>query len=114
MATILLGSLENARAGLQRGSRLSRPGWLPRIRRRCGAVTMPFRARERARKSARKDTPAGMPVSLSGRGRGLRSGRTLAWGFVGSEATDALRNVLDCDVFELVAQGWCVAKELQE
>jgi hypothetical protein len=28
---------------------------------------------------------------------------TLAWGFVGSEATDALRNVLDCDVFELVA-----------
>jgi hypothetical protein len=40
--------------------------------------------------------------------------RTLAWGFVGSEATDALRNVLDCDVFELVAQGWCVAKELQE
>ena len=40
--------------------------------------------------------------------------RTLAWGFIGSEATDALRSVLDCEVFELVAQGWCVAKELRE
>jgi hypothetical protein len=40
--------------------------------------------------------------------------RTLAWGFVGSEATDALRGVLDCDVFELVAQGWCVAEKLRE
>jgi len=40
--------------------------------------------------------------------------RTLAWGFIGSEATGALRSVLDCDVFELVAHGWCVAKELLE
>jgi len=38
----------------------------------------------------------------------------LAWGFVGSEATEAVQSVLNCDVFELVAQGWCVAKELHE
>ena len=40
--------------------------------------------------------------------------RALAWGFIGSEATDAVRSVLDCDVFELLAQGWCMAKELHE
>jgi hypothetical protein len=39
---------------------------------------------------------------------------SLAWGFIGSEATDAVRNVLDCDVFEIVARGWCVARELHE
>jgi len=39
---------------------------------------------------------------------------SLAWRFVGSEATDAVRNVLDCDVFEIVARGWCVARELHE
>jgi hypothetical protein len=38
----------------------------------------------------------------------------LAWGFIGSEATQSVRSVLDTDVFELVAQGWCVAKELHE
>jgi len=38
----------------------------------------------------------------------------LAWGFIGSEGAAALRSVLDCDVFELVAQGWCVAEELRE
>jgi len=40
--------------------------------------------------------------------------RKLAWGFIGSEATDAVRSVLDCDVFELLAQGWCMAEKLQE
>ena len=40
--------------------------------------------------------------------------RKLAWGFIGSEATDAVRSVLDCDVFELLAQGWCSARELHE
>lgn len=44
---------------------------------------------------------------------GIRPSR-LAWGFIGTEATTALRGVLDCDVFELVARGWCVAKELLE
>ncbi|MFZ0869709.1 MAG: hypothetical protein WAM90_03165 [Rhodanobacter sp.] len=38
----------------------------------------------------------------------------LAWGFIGSEATESMRSVLDYDVFELVAHGWCVAKELHE
>ena len=44
---------------------------------------------------------------------GVTSGR-LAWGFVGSEASSAVRGVLDADVFELVAHGWCAAKELYE
>lgn len=44
---------------------------------------------------------------------GLSQAR-LAWGFVGSEAAEAVRSVLDYDVFKLVAQGWCVAKELHE
>jgi hypothetical protein len=38
----------------------------------------------------------------------------LAWGFVGSEASSAVRSVLDVDVFELVAHCWCEAKELHE
>jgi len=38
----------------------------------------------------------------------------LAWGFIGSESTQAVQSVLDYDVFELVAHGWCVAKELHE
>jgi hypothetical protein len=38
----------------------------------------------------------------------------LAWGVIGSEATGALKSVLDLDVFDVVAQGWCVAKELHE
>lgn len=41
----------------------------------------------------------------------IHAGR-LAWGFIGSEATSALRSVMDCDVFELVARGWCEAREL--
>lgn len=42
------------------------------------------------------------------------TGTRLAWGFVGSEASSAVLSVLNVDVFELVAHGWCVAKELHE
>lgn len=42
------------------------------------------------------------------------STRKLAWGFIGSEATDAIQNVLDCDVFTILAHGWCIARELLE
>lgn len=38
----------------------------------------------------------------------------LAWGFVGSQAESALRSALDCDVFELIARGWCTGRELHE
>ncbi|MEO6925864.1 MAG: hypothetical protein ABI129_04275, partial [Rhodanobacter sp.] len=38
----------------------------------------------------------------------------LAWGFIGSESTQAVQSVLGYDVFELVAHGWCVAEELHE
>lgn len=38
----------------------------------------------------------------------------LAWNFIGFEATKALRSALDCDVFELLAQAWCTARELRE
>ncbi len=38
----------------------------------------------------------------------------LAWEFIGSESTQAIRSVLDVDVFTLVARGWCMAKELHE
>jgi hypothetical protein len=38
----------------------------------------------------------------------------LAWGFIGSQATNAMTSVLNLDAFELVARGWCVAKELHE
>jgi hypothetical protein len=42
-----------------------------------------------------------------GRGR-------LAWSLVASEASDAIAGVLDDDVFELLARGWCLARELRE
>lgn len=35
-----------------------------------------------------------------------------AWHVCGSEAANALHQVLNCDVFELVARGWCFAREL--
>jgi hypothetical protein len=38
----------------------------------------------------------------------------LAWSFIGFEATKAMRSALDCDVFELLAQAWCTARELHE
>lgn len=44
---------------------------------------------------------------------GVAGGR-LAWGFVGSQASAAVRDVLGADVFELVARGWCAANELHD
>lgn len=38
----------------------------------------------------------------------------LAWGFIGSEATEALKGLLKLDVFEVLARGWCAASELHE
>jgi len=35
-----------------------------------------------------------------------------AWRVCGTEATNALHDALNCDVFELVARGWCFAREL--
>ncbi|GAB2505663.1 hypothetical protein GCM10027084_20140 [Pseudoxanthomonas sangjuensis] len=40
--------------------------------------------------------------------------RSLALGFIGQEAESALREVLDCDVFTVLAGGWCKARELHE
>jgi len=40
--------------------------------------------------------------------------KNLLWSFVGSKAEEAVRDALDCDVFEVIAQGWCLARELHE
>ena len=40
-----------------------------------------------------------------------KSAATLAWDAVGAQATDSVLNV---DVLEALAQGWCMAKELHE
>jgi len=37
----------------------------------------------------------------------------LAWDFIAGQAADALRSLLDCDVIELLAQGWAKARALQ-
>ena len=37
-----------------------------------------------------------------------------AWQIIQSKATQAVRDVLDGDVFELLARAWCVARELHE
>ena len=37
-----------------------------------------------------------------------------AWQITHSKATQAVRDVLDGDVFELLARAWCVARELHE
>lgn len=42
------------------------------------------------------------------------AGTKLAWGFIGSEATNALKTVLNIDVFDVIGRCWCVAKELHE
>ena len=64
-----------------------------------------------------------LPVSFDGMAGTMRTelckqnGVTrgqLAWGFVGLEASSAVRSVLDGDVFEWVARGWCAAEELYE
>lgn len=37
----------------------------------------------------------------------------LAWDFIADQAGEALRSLLDCDVIELLAQGWAKARSLQ-
>jgi hypothetical protein len=37
-----------------------------------------------------------------------------AWKVIGSEANDALRGTLNGDEFELLARGWCAARELHK
>jgi len=39
-------------------------------------------------------------------------GMKLAWGFVGAEVFNALKSVLDCDLFEILAKGWAQAGAL--
>jgi hypothetical protein len=41
-------------------------------------------------------------------------GLGLAWDFIGERADGALRGLLDCDLFELLAQGWLKARALQD
>lgn len=36
----------------------------------------------------------------------------LAWNLLESETTNAVHDVLACDVFELIARAWCTAREL--
>lgn len=45
---------------------------------------------------------------------GALSGARLAWGFLGSKATEVLGQALDLDVFDLLARGWGKARELEE
>src|SRR5215472_1035933 len=42
------------------------------------------------------------------------AGTKLAWGLVGSEATNALKTALNIDVLDVIGRCWCVAKELHE
>lgn len=44
----------------------------------------------------------------------VAGGGKLAWEFIGSEATDAVREALDCDLFEILAQAWCKVRALHE
>lgn len=37
-----------------------------------------------------------------------------AWGIMGSQATTAVKSVLNFNVFDAVAQGWCTLKSLHE
>ena len=39
-------------------------------------------------------------------------GMKLAWGFIGKELQAALKSVLDCDLFEILAKGWAQAEPL--
>jgi hypothetical protein len=41
-------------------------------------------------------------------------GLGLAWDFIGERAEEALRGLLDCDLFELLALGWLKARALQD
>ena len=38
----------------------------------------------------------------------------LAWGVIGSQATDALKSVLDIDALQLLGLAWCAAKQLHD
>jgi hypothetical protein len=38
----------------------------------------------------------------------------LAWGVIGSQASDAIKGVLNMDALELLGRAWSVAKELHE
>jgi len=41
-------------------------------------------------------------------------GLKLAWGFIGKEIEAALKSVLDCDLFEILAKGWAQAAPLAD
>lgn len=41
-------------------------------------------------------------------------GARLAWGFVAEKAGEEIHRVLDLDVFEVLARGWCRARELRK
>jgi hypothetical protein len=43
--------------------------------------------------------------------KGNRGVPGFVWDIVGTKAALAVRGTLDCDVFELLARGWCVARE---
>lgn len=43
-----------------------------------------------------------------------RKPMNLAWNLVGSEVRGALRSVLDCNLLELLAEGWVKFRELQD
>lgn len=45
--------------------------------------------------------------------RGIGATR-LAWGVIGSQATDALKSVLNIDALELLGSVWCAVKDLHE
>lgn len=64
-----------------------------------------------------------LPKSLDGMGAKVaeqlrnapqKSMTGVAWGFVGEKAVEQLRLALDLDVFEVLARGWCFAKELRK
>jgi len=43
-----------------------------------------------------------------------RGGPGLVWSFVATQATEAMAEALDIDAFEVIAQGWRLARELHE
>ena len=47
-------------------------------------------------------------------GMGEASIPGFVWEVAGSKATEAVRNVLDCDAFGLLARAWAKARELRE
>jgi hypothetical protein len=38
----------------------------------------------------------------------------LAWNFIGSQASDALKSVLNIDALQVLGSAWCVAKQLHD